>query len=119
MNRKGGQQDWAAAPPSEAQAGFGQDLRKQREACGWSRRELAERAGVSADTVKQIENGSRGPLPTTQAKLAEALKISLGGSADNVAPLPQERDERCVIRRVTLTITVEEWVDPQLQSGLS
>lgn len=119
MNRNSETQDQSSTPANDGQADLGRQIRKQRDARGWSRRELAERAGVSADTIKQIENGTRDPLPATRAKLEGAMDMSLAGSVDDAIPILREHDERCVSKRVTVTITVEEWVDPQVQSGLS
>lgn len=52
-------------------------LRAARERLGWSREELAVRAGLSWSAVAQVESGRRRNLrPRTVARLAEALGIS-------------------------------------------
>ena len=51
-------------------------LQRHREARGWSKAELARRAGLNASTVGSIENGRLRPYPSQVLKLAEALKLS-------------------------------------------
>lgn len=108
MNRNSEAQDRPITPGNGVRDYFGRELRKQREARGWSRRELAERSGVSADTVKQIEYEKRGSRPATRTKLEGALEMSLAGLADKAASSPHERGERHISRRITVTITIEE-----------
>ena len=52
-------------------------LRVWREYRGLTVKQLAERAGVSAPFVSQIETGQREGSVETMRKLAEVLKISL------------------------------------------
>jgi transcriptional regulator with XRE-family HTH domain len=51
-------------------------LRAVRQCAALSQRQLAERAGVSANTVRLLETGRRGAYPTTVGKLSAALGIS-------------------------------------------
>ena len=51
-------------------------LRELREAAVLTQMELAERAGVSADAIRDIENGRVQPRPRTLRKIAEALGIN-------------------------------------------
>jgi transcriptional regulator with XRE-family HTH domain len=51
-------------------------LRAVRRSTALSQRQLAELAGVSANTVRLLENGRRGSYPTTVQKLASALGVS-------------------------------------------
>jgi transcriptional regulator with XRE-family HTH domain len=51
-------------------------LKRLREEQGYSIRELADMAGVSPDTIYQVENGHRLPQPKNRRKIAEALGIS-------------------------------------------
>jgi transcriptional regulator with XRE-family HTH domain len=48
-------------------------LRRARE---WSRKELAQRAGVSLVTIERIENGRHQPQEQTRWKLARAFGVS-------------------------------------------
>ena len=52
-------------------------LRELRKSKGWSIRHLAERAGVSADTVLQAEHGNRKPGTGTLQKLSHALGVEV------------------------------------------
>jgi transcriptional regulator with XRE-family HTH domain len=52
-------------------------LRELRKSKGWSIREFAERAGVSADTVLQAEHGTRKPGTGTLEKFANALGVDV------------------------------------------
>lgn len=48
-------------------------LRAARGMIGWSRNELAQRAGTSAETIKNIEHGIYAPKKETLAALVETL----------------------------------------------
>ena len=50
-------------------------LRMARAAVGWGVRELAEKAGVTANTVTRIENGSDARLSTVD-RLRQALEAA-------------------------------------------
>ena len=50
-------------------------LTNERTRRGWSRAELARRAGMNATTVGQIEAGRFIPYPRQLAKLARALEL--------------------------------------------
>ncbi len=51
-------------------------LRRLRRERAWSIRELAQRAGVSTDTIYSLEHGRREwAWPRTVRKLAEALEV--------------------------------------------
>ena len=51
-------------------------LRALRQCAALSQRRLAELAGVSANTVRLLERGSRGAYPVTVRRLASALEVS-------------------------------------------
>ena len=51
-------------------------MQKHREAKGWTKAELARRAGLNASTVGWIESGRFTPYPSQVRKLAEALELS-------------------------------------------
>jgi transcriptional regulator with XRE-family HTH domain len=50
------------------------DLRKER---GWSQQELADRAGISMQTVSNLETGRHVPEIATLSKIAGALGVPL------------------------------------------
>ena len=61
----------------ETTAAFGEVLRRFRVAAALSQEELAERAGVSARGISDLERGLRqGPRPETLRRLADALALA-------------------------------------------
>ena len=52
-------------------------LRTLRERQGWTRAELARRAGMNGVTVGQIENGRLVPYAVQMTKLAQALGVAI------------------------------------------
>ena len=50
-------------------------LNEWRRWAGLSQRELAEKAGVAATTVNEVETGKRQPRPATLRKLAAAFDV--------------------------------------------
>ena len=61
---------------------LGGNMRRLREAKGWSQEEFAERAGLHRTYVSGVERGIRNPTVTVLAKLASALECSIGSLAD-------------------------------------
>jgi transcriptional regulator with XRE-family HTH domain len=53
----------------------GTRLRRLRRENALTMRELAERSGVSLDTILKLENGSREAQARTHRKLADALGV--------------------------------------------
>lgn len=47
-----------------------------RVALGWGMKDLAERAGVSANTVERFENGRAKPTPATQKVIRQAFEAA-------------------------------------------
>jgi predicted ATPase/DNA-binding XRE family transcriptional regulator len=65
-------------------ASFGSQLRRQRLAAGLTQEELAERAGLSARGIQDLERGARrAPHPETVRRLTAAL-----GRLDDAPPTP-------------------------------
>ena len=66
-------------PTTEAvdPAAVGPRVKALREAMGLSLRELAERCGVGAATLSQVERGESSPTLTVAARIAEGLELSL------------------------------------------
>jgi transcriptional regulator with XRE-family HTH domain len=52
----------------------------ERSRRGWSRAELARRAGLNASTVGLIESGRLRPYPSQLVKIARALNIPDSGT---------------------------------------
>jgi transcriptional regulator with XRE-family HTH domain len=55
----------------------GQRVRALREAMGLSLRDLAERSGVSAPMLSQVERGETSPTLAVAGKIAQGLELSL------------------------------------------
>ncbi|SIN81161.1 helix-turn-helix domain-containing protein [Vannielia litorea] len=75
-------------------ATFGDRVAGAREAMGWSQKQLAERLGVKAKTVRQWENDSAEPRANKLQMLAGMLGVSmrwlLSGEGPGIeAPLPE------------------------------
>jgi predicted ATPase/DNA-binding CsgD family transcriptional regulator len=74
-------------------ADFGARLRRARAAAGLAQEELAERAGLSSNTVSGLERGEhRHPHPATVRALAAALGLSDAERAALVAAVPRRGD---------------------------
>jgi transcriptional regulator with XRE-family HTH domain len=56
---------------------LGREVRRLREAHGWSQNQLSVYAGLSQPTVNQIETGKRNPSTATVVKLATALGVGV------------------------------------------
>src|SRR5204862_7780375 len=79
----------AAAPA------FGELLRGHRAAAGLSQEQLAERAGLSARAVSDLERGARrAPYPHTVAQLAAALGLAAAERARLEAAIRRRRAPR-------------------------
>jgi transcriptional regulator with XRE-family HTH domain len=77
--------------------GVGTEVRRLREAKGWSQTKLAAATGMAVSGVSQIENGHRNPNSATLIKLARALGVEVADLFPKVAePLPfsQESEQR-------------------------
>jgi transcriptional regulator with XRE-family HTH domain len=61
---------------SSDDASLGGFLRRQRETANLSLRKLAERSGVSAAVIREIESGLRHPSQTILQSIGTALRLS-------------------------------------------
>lgn len=66
----------------EIQARLGRNVRRLREAKGWSQEDYADRAGIHRTYVSDIERGRRNPTVTVVEKLALPLEVSAGSLLD-------------------------------------
>jgi len=57
---------------------FGDEVRRRREALGWTLEHLAERATLSPNYVGSVEMGKRDPSLSTILALAKGLRVSPG-----------------------------------------
>ena len=62
----------------DIQARLGLNVRRLREAKGWSQEDYADRAGIHRTYVSDIERGRRNPTITVVEKLASPFAIPPG-----------------------------------------
>lgn len=67
----------SAAPAAIGSGGIGARVRALREAMGFSLRDLAERSGVSAPMLSQVERGATSPTLAVAEKIAAGLELTL------------------------------------------
>lgn len=60
------------------QRALGERVREQRAAKGWTPKDLATRAGLTGQAVRNVEAGRRNVLCWTVYKLAKALGVPAG-----------------------------------------
>jgi transcriptional regulator with XRE-family HTH domain len=63
--------------PGDGSAAIGARVRVLREAMGFSLRDLAERSGVSAPMLSQVERGETSPTLAVAEKIAAGLELTL------------------------------------------
>ena len=61
---------------------LGGNVRKLRNAKGWSQEDYADRAGIHRTYVSDIERGARNPTATVIEKLAKPLGVAPGRLLD-------------------------------------
>jgi DNA-binding XRE family transcriptional regulator len=64
-------------------------LIQQRRLCGWTQKQLAERAGIGQAEVSKIERGRKSPTIDTYARLATALGIEPAWPPTEIPRRPQ------------------------------
>jgi transcriptional regulator with XRE-family HTH domain len=67
----------ASEPPSKDRGAVGARIHALREAMGFSLRDLAERSGVSAPMLSQVERGETSPTLAVAEKIAAGLELTL------------------------------------------
>ena len=63
---------------------LGRNLRRLREAKGWSQEAFADEAGIHRTYVSDIERGGRNPTITIVEKLARPFGVSAGSLLEDV-----------------------------------
>jgi transcriptional regulator with XRE-family HTH domain len=66
----------------EIRARLGSNVRRLREAKGWSQEDYADRAGIHRTYVSDIERGRRNPSIRVVERLAKPLEVSAGTLLD-------------------------------------
>jgi transcriptional regulator with XRE-family HTH domain len=74
---QGGSGNGSASPDPLDPLVIGARVKALRESCGLSLRELAERSGVSAPMLSQVERGETSPTLTVAARVAAGLELRL------------------------------------------
>jgi transcriptional regulator with XRE-family HTH domain len=75
------------------EAPFGARLRQLREAAGLTQEELAQKAGLTARGISDLERGARNrPYPHTVRSLADALELPEDDRAALFAAVPKRGD---------------------------
>jgi len=67
---------------------LGNNVRRLREAKGWSQEDLAEKANLHRTYVSGIERGVRNPSLTIVFRLAQGLGVAPGNLLDREASKP-------------------------------
>jgi transcriptional regulator with XRE-family HTH domain len=101
---------------TDAGTDFGRLLTAFREERGWTKAQLAERAGLDPSSVSRFEAGTRDPEPRTAVALAEVLGLS---------PIERERlYANAGVRSPVwddplLAALVALWVDPAVPADVA
>ena len=89
-------------------------LAELRESQALTLRDLAERSGVDANTINQVELGHRKPRPSTLRKLAKALDVEVEDFFRDPAPAGEAEEpppKAAVLRETELRAETDEIVD--------
>ena len=76
---------------------LGQQLKQQRLLKGWSQQDLAEKSGVSRDSISNYETGQREAWPATVRKLANALDLAVSDLVDGTHSTGRDKKRRIAI----------------------
>lgn len=63
---------------------LGRNVKRLREAKGWSQEELADQAGLHRTYVSGVERGIRNPTVTVLAKLAHGLSVTVSEITETI-----------------------------------
>ena len=91
----------------------GREIRRLREARGWSQAKLAGDTGMGVSGISQIETGARNPSAVTLWKIAGALGVEVGDLFPKAqSPLPFEETEgRSPEERIAASNSLAEVVE--------
>jgi transcriptional regulator with XRE-family HTH domain len=88
----------------------GKEIRRLREARGWSQAKLAGASDMGTSGISQIETGARNPSAATLSKIAEALGVEVRDLFPlGQAPLPDLEDERPSVAVDGMVGLLERW----------
>lgn len=83
--------------PNSAATHLGRQMKRDRQAHGWSLRELSARTGIDYATLSRIENGKRPPTE----KLAAAWRKSTYSGSDGGSCVEVGQDGLILVRDTT------------------
>ena len=91
----------------------GREIRRLREARGWSQAKLAGDTGMGVSGISQIETGARNPSAVTLWKIAGALGVEVGDLFPKAqSPLPfEEAPRRSPEERIAASNSLAEVVE--------
>ena len=91
----------------------GREIRRLREARGWSQAKLAGDTGMGVSGISQIETGARNPSAVTLWKIAGALGVEVGDLFPKAqSPLPfEEAAERSPEERIATSNSLAKAVE--------
>src|SRR5215207_11166029 len=91
------------------QMDVGREIRRLREARGWSQAKLAGDTGMGVSGISQIETGARNPSAVTLSKIAGALGVDVGDLFPKVQnALPLETGPAALEARVSRVDSIPE-----------
>jgi predicted ATPase/DNA-binding XRE family transcriptional regulator len=89
----------------EQDSPFGVQLRRLREVAGLTQEELAQRAGLTAKGISDLERGARNrPYPHTVRSLADALELPEDERAALLAAVPKRERRESVAHRAQVAL---------------
>ena len=91
---------------------LGKQIRRRRQALGWTQEQLAEAIGVSTSFIGHIERGSRKASIDTLVELANALEVSadyllstnLNSVNRGLIPEYLSKNQRLVLQEILSTL---------------
>ena len=95
------------------QMDVGREIRRLREARGWSQAKLAGDTGMGVSGISQIETGARNPSAVTLSKIAGALGVEVGDLFPKAqSPLPfEEATGRSPEERIEISNSLAEAIE--------
>lgn len=99
---------------------LGKKIRKHRELLGLSVKDIAEKTGVTASLISQVERNLANPSLSTLKRIADVLNITLAylfSEEENVSPVVRKNNRR----KITIgekNDVIQELLSPDLNSQM-
>ena len=104
---------------ADKQNAFGKELRKLRKGLGFTQKQLAELAGVTASYISQLENGLKYPTDRVIAKLYGPLDISENRLLIKIGKMKMDLAATLATRRKEVPKVLSSLTDDQLEELLT